>query len=173
MIRDLSNPNPQPEPIPVEAIPDERLFLDGRIKDLFDRVLTRKKSKWDPMTRTRQPVPKNIAEIQGEENIEKCWEMIEEDCLAHYMAGDVECYVVRVASEKYACEVFQSGEHLDSLVERRFDSLVRYLLNTYPKAEVFAPKEEAVRISPEIMKRKPGRPRVYSQPEPEPIQAEL
>lgn len=154
-IRDLDDPSPKEVPIPVEEVADEILFMLGRIRDLFSRVYARKKAQWDPATRTRQPMNKIIAEITDEDSIEKAWELVEQDALAHYKAGAIECFIVRYADEKYACEILDNGRMIDAIVKRRFDSLARYLLETYPAKGIEMPVMES---PPVIVKKKPGRP---------------
>lgn len=161
-IRNLDDDGPQSPDIPVDEIPDEQLLLDGRIRDLFNRVLLRKKSAWDPSTRTRQPMNKRVAEITDEKMINESWKIIEEDALAHYKAGNYECWIVRFGAEKYACEVFKDGITHDSFIKRDFESLAGYLLKTY-----ISLPEPVMTTPPIIVKRKPGRPkREESLPEP-------
>lgn len=148
-IRDLDDPKPKSPEVPVDIIPDDYLFLDGRIKDLFDRVLLRKKAQWDPATRTRQPMSKNVAELVPGVEIDKAWAIIEEDSLAHYKSGNIECWIVRFGSEKYACQIFKDGVSIDSIAKREFDALAKYLFETYPATG------ETVEMPP-IVKR--GRP---------------
>jgi len=155
-IRDLDDPNPQAVAIPTDEIADEILFMLGRIKDLFNRVMTRKKAAWDPATRTRQPMKKTVAEIVDEETIEKAWAVIEEDAMAHYKAGAIEAFIVRFGDEKYGCEIFDHDKSVDSIMKRNFKSLAEYLLETYPAKGIEAP----VIQSPLVIKRKPGRPKL-------------
>lgn len=159
MIRDLDSDAPKTEELPVEAIPDEQLFMDGRIRDLFNRVLERKKALWDPVTRTRQPVKKKVSELQNEDGIEEAWATVEEDCMAHYKAGNVEAWVVRFGTEKYACQVFKDDISHDSFVKKHFDELAKYLMKTYPGVASSQESEEPVMSVPAVIKRKPGRPR--------------
>ena len=152
-IRDLDDPKPQTPPIPVDDIADELLFALGRIRNLFDRVLSRKKAGWDPLTRTRQPMKKNVAEITDEKTIDKAWAVIEEDAVAHYKAGTIEAFIVRFGDEKYGCEIFDNDNTIDSIMKRNFGALARYLLETYPLKGIAEP----VIQTPPMIKRKPGR----------------
>lgn len=153
-IRDLDDNNPKEVPIPTEEIADELLFLLGRIRDLFNRVFQRKKAAWDPATRTRQPMKKSVAEITDESSINKAWEIIEEDSVAHYKAGVIEAWIVRFGTEKYGCEVFDNGKSVDSVMKRNFSDLARYLIETYPVNG----SDEPVKLEPPVIKRKVGRP---------------
>ena len=155
-IRDLDDPNPEATVIPTDEIADEILFKLGRIKDLFTRVFNRKKAAWDPATRTRQPMKKTVAEITNEETIDKAWEIIEEDSMAHYKAGSIEAWIVRFGTEKYGCEVYDNGKTADSIMKRNFKSLALYLLETYPAKGI----DEPVLQAPAVIKRKPGRPKM-------------
>src|SRR3990167_2275621 len=155
-IRDLDDPNPQAVVIPTDEIADEILFMLGRIKDLFNRVMTRKKAAWDAATRTRQPMKKTVAEITDEETIEKAWAIVEEDAMAHYKAGAIEAFIVRFGDEKYGCEIFDHDKSVDSIMKRNFKSLAEYLLETYPAKGIEAP----VIQSPPVIKRRPGRPKL-------------
>ena len=153
-IRDLDDINPKAVPIPVEEIADEILFDLGRIRDLFDRVLLRKKARWDAATRTRQPMKKAVAEITTEAEIDTAWAIIEEDSTAHYKAGSVEAYIVRFGTEKYGCEILDHGKRLDAVMKRNFRDLALYLMETYPAASMEVPVIQV----PEVIKRRPGRP---------------
>ena len=153
MIRDLDSTAPQESAMPIEMVPDEHLFRDGRIKDLFDRVYTRKKAGWDPTTRTRPLLKKRIAEITDKDSIEEKWAIIEEDSVAHYKFGNIECWIVRYSTGKYACEVFRNNESIDSFVKNDFPTLADYLIDTYGK------DEKAVMVDPPVVKRRPGRPK--------------
>ena len=164
-IRNIDENTPQAPEIPVEAIPDERLFLDGRIKDLFKRVAERKKAIYDLATRIRKPLKKRVAEITGEENIDEQWETIEEDSMAHYLAGNIECWIVRFGTEKYACQVFRDDLPHDAFVKRDFGDLARYLLKTYPLPAdkpvdnpVPETKGREIRLNANVIKREPGLP---------------
>ena len=155
-IRDLDDPNPQAVAIPTDEIADEILFMLGRIKDLFNRVLNRKKAAWDAATRTRQPMKKTVAEIVDEKTIEKAWAIVEEDAVAHYKAGAIEAFIVRFGDEKYGCEIFDHDNPIDAIQKRNFKSLCLYLLETYPAKGIETP----VIQEPLVIKRKPGRPRL-------------
>jgi hypothetical protein len=153
-IRDLDSATPNEVPIPTEEIADEILFLLGRIRDLFDRVMLRKKAAWDPATRTRQPLKKTVGEITDKNSITKAWETIEEDSMAHYKCGAIEAFIVRFGTDKYGCEIFDHGKTIDSVSKRNFSDLANYLLETYPATA----EEVPVLVSPPVVKRKPGRP---------------
>ena len=161
-IRDLDDANPKEVPIPVEEIADELLFMLGRIRDLFDRVLLRKKAQWDPATRTRQPMKKNVAEITDEASIAKAWETIEDDSMAHYKAGTFEAWIVRFGTEKYGCEIFEDGKPVDAIMKKNFRELALYLMGTYP---VEAEAVPAVIAPPPV--KKMGRPTLKGGKKPE------
>lgn len=164
MIKDLDSNLPEPSKIPDEDLPDDQLFKDGKIKVLFNRVKLRKKGKWDPTLRARIFTNKEVVEIGNEESLYDDLAKLDEDCLAKYTSGDVECFIVRYGDKKFAYEVFKNGISVGAYSRKTGEALIKGLFEEFPRngngyeePEDKAYGEPVLAVPPVIKKR--GRPK--------------
>lgn len=174
MIKDLDGEQKEIIVIPDDKLPDDQLFLDGKIKVLFDRILARRKAKWDAALRARPTSKRTVVQFTTENKLAEDLGILEVDCLGEYIADEVHCFIVRYADSKYACEIFKRtdyglGDSLESFYRGNGTTLLMGLFKDYPNSELLRLKtdfedaqgEIAQELKKEIIEKKRGRPRKF------------